>query len=531
MPFSMPKRVAIIGTGPSGLAAIKSCLEVGLDPIAFEAAPWLGGLWKYDETEDRSCVPYSTITNTSKHVSCFSDFPMPVEWPNYLTCKKYLLYFQMYAKHFGLEERICFECKVTEVEPSSDFSQTGRWRVRYCDKKRNKDRVEEFDFVMVCSGINSDPRVPDIPGLVGFTGNVLHSRNYKTWTNFEGKKVVVLGLGNSAADIACELSQHASQVYLSVRTGTWVVSRLSGGGEPGDLKFLSRFVAALPKSCLALLTRHLITKKLDVASFGLDVKEPPDKRCPIINDELPNRILTGSIQVRADIAEVQGNTVYLNDESKLEEIDALIFATGYNFSFPFLSDKILCSKEKYIPLYKYVFPPNLKPSSLAIVGALRVNGPVPPLSEIQCRWAANVFAGKANLPDMQTMLDDVETRQNILEANTIPCCRSFHLVNFVEYFDELASRIGAKPDLWHLLRRDPQLALSCFFGPCLPAQFRLMGPGSWEGARDVIMGVQESRLYPLRTRKTGIKGKGAQMGIYFWLLVFLIVGITYALMK
>lgn len=223
-------------------------------------------------------------------------------------------------------------------------------------------------------------------------------------------------------------------MYLSVRTGTWVVSRLSAGGEPGDLKFLSRFVAALPKSWLALLARHLITKKLDVASFGLDVKEPPDKRGPIVNDELPNRILTGSIQVRADIAEVQGNTVYLNDESKLEEIDAIIFATGYNFSFPFLSDKILCSKEKYIPLYKYVFPPNLKPRSLAIVGALRVNGPVPPISEIQCRWAANVFAGKANLPDMQTMLDDVETRQNILEANTIPCCQSFHLVRIKKAF-------------------------------------------------------------------------------------------------
>lgn len=231
-----------------------------------------------------------------------------------------------------------------------------------------------------------------------------------------------------SADIACELSQHASQVYLSVRTGTWVVSRLSGGGVPGDLKFLSRFVAALPKSWLAFVMRHLITKKLDVASLGLEVKEPPDKRYPIVNDELPNCILTGSIQVRADIAEVQGNTIYLNDESKLEEIDAIIFATGYNFSFPFLSDKLLCSKEKYIPLYKYIFPPNFKPSTLAIVGALRVNGPVPPLSEIQCRWAANVFAGKANLPDMQTVQDDVETRQKILEANTIACCRSFHLV-------------------------------------------------------------------------------------------------------
>ncbi|XP_068679794.1 flavin-containing monooxygenase 5-like [Montipora foliosa] len=521
----MPKTVAIIGAGAAGLAAIKSCLEVGLEPIAFESDPWLGGLWRYDESVGRSCVASSTITNTSKHLSCFSDFPMPKNWPNYLTRQRYLEYFQMYAKHFGLEERIRFESKVTKVQPCSDFSQFGRWQVRYSDKKLKEERVDEFDFVMVCTGVNSDPRIPDIPGLDGFTGNVLHSKEYRTWQKFKDKRVVVLGLGNSAADIACELSHHASQVYLSVRTGSYVIPRLSDGGEPFDVQGLSRFVASLPLPFLAFIMRYMVKAKLDVTNFGLDLEDPPHKRFPLINDELPNRILTGSIQVRADVAKVQGSDCYLKDGSKLENIDAIILATGYNFVFPFLSDKLLCPKEKFIPLYKYVFPPTLKPATFAIIGAVRVNGPVPPICELQCRWAASVFAGKTTVPDIQTMTADVEKRQKLLEANTIPCCRSFHLVNLVSYCDELADLIGARPNLWHMLRTDPKLAFSCFFGPCIPAQFRLTSSSSWKGARDVIMGVQESKLCPLRTRKTGTIDKGTKLGSYLWLPILLIVAI------
>ena len=198
----MAKTVAVIGAGASGLAAIKSCLEAGLQPTAFEADPWLGGAWKYtdlaEETEGRSCVASSTITNTSKHMSCFSDFPMPKEWPNYLPQQMYLQYFQMYAKHFGLEQRIRFESKVTALEPCSDFGHTGRWQVQYFDKKLNGERSDKFDFVMVCTGVNWDPRMPHIPGLDGFTGDVLHSREYRTWKKFEGKRVIVLGFGNSA---------------------------------------------------------------------------------------------------------------------------------------------------------------------------------------------------------------------------------------------------------------------------------------------------------------------------------------------
>jgi len=229
-------------------------------------------------------------------------------------------------------------------------------------------------------------------------------------------------------DIACELSHHSSQVYLSGRSGTWVVSRLGVGGEPIDVQFINRLIEAVPSSILSRVSRHKLEEKLNITNFGLGVEEPPDKRYPVVNDELPNRILTGSIQVRADIAKIQGNTVYFTDGSRVEKIDAIILATGFKFSFPFLSDALLHPQDKYIPLYKYVFPPTLHPSTLAIIGAIRVNGPVPPIVELQSRWATSVFAGSSMLPDCQTMVDDVGKRQKLLEGNTIECCRAFHLV-------------------------------------------------------------------------------------------------------
>lgn len=232
----------------------------------------------------------------------------------------------------------------------------------------------------------------------------------------------------SSGDIACELSHHTSQVYLSVRSGGWVASRLADKGVPVDCTFLRRFVQVIPSSIRAQVLRRKLEAKLEVANFGLGGEQPPHKRFPIINDELPNRIMTGSIQVKADIAKMQGSTIQLTDGSKLDCIDAIIFGTGYNFTFPILSDTLLHPKDTHVPLFKYVFPPMLKPGTLAIIGAVRVNGPVAPIVEIQSRWAVSVFTGKSRLPDSQTMMDDVELRQKTLEANNVKCCRAFHLV-------------------------------------------------------------------------------------------------------
>lgn len=213
------------------------------------------------------------------------------------------------------------------------------------------------------------------------------------------------------------------------------MSRLVDRGAPLDVTFVNRFLDVIPMTVRNQFFRHKLESNLNLVNFGLGVAEPPLKRYPIVNDELPHRIITGSIQVKADISEVQGSTVLFTNGSKEEDIDAIILAIGFKFSFPFLSDSLLCPKDRYIPLYKYVFPPAFNPGTLAVIGAIRVNGPVPPLCEIQSRWAASVFAGKTKLPDCKTMVEEIERRQQLLEANTVRCCRAFHLVRHLTVFN------------------------------------------------------------------------------------------------
>ena len=233
-----------------------------------------------------------------------------------------------------------------------------------------------------------------------------------------------------SGDIACELSRHTQQVYLSTRSGSWVVSRLQFGRDPSDTLFLTRLVDSIPQTVRGKVSQYSLQKKLNLVNFGLDVAELPDRRIPILSDELPHRIITGSIQVKTDISKVQGKNVFFTDGSKVEDIDVIILAIGFKFSFPFLSDSLLSPTDRYIPMYRYVFPPACNPltGTLAFIGAVRVNGPVPAVSEHQSRWAVSVFTGKTKLPDYQTMVEEIERRQQMLEASFAKCCRAFHLV-------------------------------------------------------------------------------------------------------
>ena len=234
-------------------------------------------------------------------------------------------------------------------------------------------------------------------------------------------------------DIACELSRHASQVYVSTRSGSWIISRLGDGGKPIDM-LLTRCINAIPMPLVGRIMAWKCNSKFNMGNFGLQPAELPHRRFAIVNDELPHRIITGSVQVKCDVAEVGKHTVAFKDGSKVENIDFIVLATGYKFSFPFLSDSLLCRTERYIPLFKYVFPPLLDQGTLAFIGVLRVSGPIPVVAEAQARWAVRVFVGEKKLPDFKTMMKDVKQRQQQLEANTCNSNRFCHLVRMVLSF-------------------------------------------------------------------------------------------------
>ena len=168
----MQKRIAIIGAGASGLVAIKSCRDEGLIPICFETTDAIGGLWRYTEdvTNNQGSVTRTTVINTSKEMMCYSDFPIPADFPNFMHNTKVYEYFKMYAKHFELYSSIRFKHKVVSIRRTKDFDSSGEWTVEYINLKEEGQRKvqEKFQGVLLCSGHHANKREPKFEGMDKF---------------------------------------------------------------------------------------------------------------------------------------------------------------------------------------------------------------------------------------------------------------------------------------------------------------------------------------------------------------------------
>jgi dimethylaniline monooxygenase (N-oxide forming) len=399
------KTVAVIGAGASGLTAVKACMEEGLVPTCFEKRDCVGGLWSYTNAVDCVCVHRCTISNTSKEMSCFSDFPMPKEYPVYLPNKLILKYLQSYAKEFGILERIRFKTEVIKVHECD-----GQWVVSYRFLKDDLSflTVEEaFDFVMICNGLQYAGHIPPFPGANRFKGTQIHSNEYREWSPFVDKTVLVVGIGNSACDIAMDLSSHANQVYLSTRNGTWLVERLTTSGYPSDMDSFTRAKASIPSVFRDIAIRAILGPRSLVAGARLGTAPCNSilDSSVTVCDGLHSCISTGRIQVVAEIKELFETSALLADGKSLQGIDAIIYSTGFETSFPFLKDANIHPGD----LYKSVFPVD-SPGSMAFLGYIRVRGSVFPVVELQARWVAGVFNGRCKLPSSERMHDDVQKR-------------------------------------------------------------------------------------------------------------------------
>ncbi|XP_070602926.1 flavin-containing monooxygenase 5-like isoform X1 [Erythrolamprus reginae] len=499
------KRVAIIGAGSSGLCNIKCCLEEGLEPVCFESSDDIGGLWRFKENpeEDRASIYKSVIINTSKEMMCFSDFPIPDDFPNYMHNSKIMEYFRMYANHFDLLKYIHFKTKVCSVTKCTDFSTSGQWDITI--ESDGKQESSVFDAVLVCTGHHTNAYLPldSFPGITTFKGHYLHSRDYKSPDAFTGKRVLVIGIGNSGVDLAVEISHTAQQVFLSTRRGAWIIGRVGDKGYPLDTALSTR-VNLFMKQCLPLSTidqllQYKLNNKFNHSHYGLKPNHRFNSQHPTINDDLPNCIISGKIIIKSNITEFTDTAAIFEDGSKEEDIDYVIFATGYNFSFPFLGN-FMRVVENQISLYKFVFPPHLEKPTLAIIGLVQPLGAIMPIAELQARWATRVFKGLAELPSTSEMISDIIVKKLSMAKRYVKSQRHTIQVDYMEQMDELASLIGVKPNLWSWFITDPKLALELLFGPCTPYQYRLQGPGRWEEARKAILTQHERILKPLRTR-------------------------------
>ncbi|CAH1793082.1 unnamed protein product [Owenia fusiformis] len=527
--MSQKRKIAIIGAGASGLTAIKCCLDEGLDPVCFETADDIGGLWRYTEevVDGQACVAKSTVMNTSKEMSIFSDFPAPKEFPNLLHNTLLMKYFRLYVERFDLAKHIRFKTSIKSVKRAENYNATGKWILQISNVNTLEQSTEIYDAVLVCTGHFSEKHVPHFSGLENFKGKILHSHDFKHASGYEDKNVLIVGLGNSAADAAVEISKVSKQIYLSTRRGSWIFDKVGNKGVPFDLIEYNRFHEVckkiIPGNVLMTLAEYQAEKLIDHEKYSLKPQNRIFQHHFLLNGELPYRIICGAVQIRSDIKEFTTTGVEFVDGSIVNDIDIVLLATGYNFRFPFLDDDVIDVKENNLNLYKHVWNPDLNHPTMAFIGLCTPLGGIIPILELQCRWATSVFKGDIKLASKEQMLVDIKKKRDIVASRYVESLRNTTTVEYMPYMDELAELAECKPDMWKLFKADPKFAIRCFFGPCLPYQYRLFGRNAWPGAKEAILTMWERVDAPLKTRPTGNKPKSGSTGLIIQCLAILLI--------
>nr|XP_057930295.1 flavin-containing monooxygenase 5-like isoform X2 [Doryrhamphus excisus] len=501
----MVQKVAVIGAGISGLTSIKACLDEGLEPTCFESSHDIGGLWRFKEPEpERANIYFSVVLNSSKERMAFSDFPPPAELPNNMHHSEVMLYLRLYAQTFRLLQHIRFQTSVARVRPTPDFATTGQWEVE-TERRDGPRESQVYDAIMVCTGHFTTPHLPlqDFPGIENFKGKYLHSWEYRNTDGLQGKRVVVIGIGSSGGDIAVDISRVAEKVYLSTRSGAWIVSRVGSRGLPVDMLGTSRMNMTLQRLFPSWSSR-MVEKKLnsvfDHELYGLKPPHGIFAQNAVVSDDLPARIISGRVQVKPNVKEFRDSALVFADGSVIDQVDVVVFATGYNYSFPFLPPALQEKSGYRLCLYKHVFPPSLSKPTLAVVGFVHGLGSLTPLAEMQARWATRVFKGLLKLPPEETMLDKIATETETMHNRYACSERTPIQVDYIPYLDSVADKIGVRPSIARLLLKDPRLALQVLLGPCTSYQYRLTGPGQWAGARQAIFAQWDRVVQPFKTR-------------------------------
>jgi len=341
-------RVAIIGAGSSGLAAAKNFRAGGFEVQVFEREDDLGGNWNYGKSAAR--VYRSTHTISSKPGTEYPDFPMPREFPDYPHHTQILAYLRAYARQFDLIRHIRFETGVDRIVPANEGDPATSWSVSFSDGSSG-----DYDAIVIANGHHGERRYPEYPGHFG--GQVIHSADYRTPDLFLGKRVLVVGGGNSGCDIAVEAAQFAERAWHSTRRGYWYMPKYVFGrpaDQVADLMLGLRVPLWLRRANATLVHRLLVGSP---RATGLP---KPDHRLyethPVVNSLLPYYVGQGDIMPVPDIARLDGNAVWFSD-GRCAEVDLIVFATGYAIAFPFVEARHLNWRNGRPILYLHVFHP------------------------------------------------------------------------------------------------------------------------------------------------------------------------------
>ena len=419
--------VAVIGAGISGLTASKMLADYGLDFTTFESSDRVGGNWAFGNPNGHSSAYRSLHIDTSKHQLSFKDFPMPEDYPDFPHHTQIKDYLDAYADAFDIRRRIEFENGVLTARPVPG----GGWEL---DTARTGTR--RFDRLVVANGHHWDPRLADKPGE--FTGLTMHSHAYidpRTPYDLTGKRILIIGLGNSAADIAVELSSRTlgNEVVISTRSSAWIVPKYFAG-KPAD-----KYYRTSPHIPFAWQRRFVQLMQPMTAGRPEDYGLPtPNHRFfeahPTQSVELPLRLGSGDLRAKGDIERWDGSTVHFADGTS-EDFDVVVHATGYNITFPFFDPAFISAPENEIRLYKRIFKPGV--DDLAFVGFAQATPTLFPFVECQARLVAAWLVGRWAPPPVAEMERVIDEDQHKYTAHMVQRPRHTQQLDFFLYEHDL----------------------------------------------------------------------------------------------
>ena len=438
-------RSCIIGAGCSGFTTAKALKDRGLPFDIFEMTGAIGGTWNYNNPGGASACYQSLHIDTSKFRMQFQDFPIPESFPTYPHHSHILSYFNDYVDRFGLREKIAFNTKVVSAKRRGD----GVWEVAL-----STGETREYDALFVCNGHHWDPYTPEFPGA--FDGVEIHSHAYRSPFepyDFVGKNVLVVGMGNSAMDIASELSQKpiARKLMVAARRGVWIFPKFING-QPPDKGVAPSW---MPRWLMRWLVKRTIVKAVGhMKEYGLPEPEhhPADAH-PSVSGEFLMRVGCGDVIVKPNIAQKAGKQVRFADGT-VEDVDAIIYATGYNIPFPFLDRETAPVIDNHIGLFKRIMRPGV--DNLFFMGLAQPLPTLVNLAERQARWIAAYLMGDYAPPPAAEMEKILLADEEAAMGRYYQSRRHTQQVNFDQYCADMqkewqagaarARRAGYGPD-------------------------------------------------------------------------------------
>ena len=336
------EKYCIIGAGPGGLCAAVALKRQGIPFDIFDKGRQPGGIWDIGRAETPMYESAHFIS--SKTLSGFSDFPMPDDYPDYPSHRQLLAYITAYAEKHDLLKYMQFEAEVVHIRPLEAGSA---WEVQF-----KSGEIKNYCGVVCATGVVWHPNLPDYPGT--FEGEARHTFTYKSDTELRGRRVLVVGAGNSGVDIACDAARVAEKAFISLRRGYYFVPKYLFG-KPADV--FAQSGPKLPTWIEVPAYEFLLNRLLvgDLRKYGLP---KPDHHVleshPIMNTQVLHFLGHGDLRAKPDIRELQARSVVFADGSE-EEIDLILYATGYRRIFPFIDGEDLPLCDGMHDLYLHIF--------------------------------------------------------------------------------------------------------------------------------------------------------------------------------